>query len=229
MNKAREAAEAEVYKWVEAILPNGGMPAKYKTLFGAMDDAAFDAYMKKLASGEEILSIEAPIQSKAKISIENNFAVAKKLGHEFFEKLWLTDPATGTVYLTPHRYLVIDLPLRRQQQMLVEKVSIPENNRHVDEMTGQPSGDSHSSSLTFPELQVLYARGCNATIEELAKFRGGDLKAFQRMNRQAQESGGVSMAAIKEMGSTQVKSTETLYTYLVCMHYSNTLLTKDNT
>ncbi len=223
MNKQRAAAEAEVYKWVEEIIPGGGMVEKYKALFAQIDDAAFHEYMSKLANGETVLSIEVPNLQKAKLTVENNLRVAKALGHEFFEQIWYTDPATGVVYLTPHRYLIVDLPLRRQQQMLVEKSSIPENNRHVDEMTGQPSGDSHSSSLTFPELQVLYARGGDAIIEELIKFRGGDLKAFQRMSRQAQETGGVSMAAVKQLGPTRVKSTETLGAYLYCMHYANNL------
>lgn len=221
MNKQRAAAEAEILLWMEKIHPGGGMVEKYKTLLKELSDEEFHNYMTQLADGTAVLSIEVPNLETSKITIENNLKLAKELGHEFFERLWLTDPATDTVYLTPHRYLVIDLPLRRQQQMLVEKSSIPESNRHVDDLTGQPSGESHAASLTFPELQVLYARGADALIEEYIKFRGGDTKAFQRMNRQAQATGGVSLEAIKQQGPTRVKSTETLGTLLTAAHLSN--------
>lgn len=223
MKTNRAAAEAEVLKWVGKIAPGGGMVEKYQATFAAMSDKEFDTYMHKLADGTATITIESPNFAKAKITTENNLKVGKEMGHEFFQHLWLTDPATGLQYKTPLKYLIIDLPLRRQQQMLVEKSSIPENNRHVDELTGQPSGDSHSSSLTLPELQVLYARGGDAVIEELAKFRGGDLKAFQRMTQIAQTTGRVSMAQVKLLGPTRVKSTESLSTLMTCMHLSNNL------
>ena len=223
MTPKRKQAEAEIISWVEKLVPGGGMAAKYETLFKTMDDAQFTAYMQQLHDGSAVLSVEVPNLTKTKLSVQNNFKIAKELGHEFFEQLWLTDPATGTVYLTPHKYLVVDLPLRRQQQMLIKKTSIPESNKQVDEMTGQPTGDSHAASMTFPELQVLYARGADAVIEELIKLRGGDTKAFQRMNRQATATGGVSIAAVKQQGPTRVKSTETLGTLLTAMHLSNNL------
>lgn len=224
MNKQRAAAEAEIYKWVDKLIPGGGQSEKFKALFADMSDAQFHKYMEDLRDGREILTVQVPNLTKTKLSIENNFKVAKELGHEFFQRLWLTDPATGRTYLTPRHYLVIDLPFRRQQQMLVKKSSIPETNRHVDEMSGQPSGDSHSSSLTFPELQVLYARGCNKSIEELIKFRGGDTKAFLAMNRVAAETGGVSLDAVSNsLGPTRVKSTETLGVLLQAAHLSHNL------
>jgi hypothetical protein len=220
----RKAAEAAVYKWIAELIPGDDFNVKrYKTLFAQMSDAQFDAFMELLESGEEVLSFENPNLSEHKLTIENNFRVAQLLEHPFFERVWLTDPATGVRYLSPIPYLIVDLPLARQQQMLVEKMSIPENNRHVDELTGQPTGDSHSSSATFPEIQGLYAQGLNQVILELIKFRGGDTVARQRMDRSILETGGVRMDAVEALGPTRPKSTETLSTLLNGMHLSNTL------
>lgn len=224
-NKERRAkVEAYIIKMVGELLPSDPHnPEKYRTLFAQMDDDAFEAYVTALGDGSQILSIEAPNLSKHKLTIENNFRVAEMIGHPFFERLWLTDPATGTKYLSPVKYLIVDLSLRRQQQMLVEKRSIPDNNRHVDDTTGQVTGDSHSSSLTFPELQNLRAQGLEYTAIELTKFRGGDIIGLQRMNRSLLETGGADLDAIEALGPTRPKSVQTLSNLLFGMHIDNNL------
>jgi len=220
----RAKTEAYIIKMVGELLPGDPHnPEKYRVLFAQMDDDAFENYVKALGSGEQILAIEAPNLSKHKLTIDNNFRVAEMIGHKFFERLWLIDPATGTRYLSPVEYLIVDLSLRRQQQMLVEKRSIPDNNRHVDDTTGQVTGDSHSSSLTFPELQNLRAQGLEYTAVELTKFRGGDIVGLQRMNRSLLETGGVDLDAIEALGPTRPKSVQTLSSMLFGMHIDNNL------
>lgn len=221
-NGNRKAATAEIIRIVEAIYPGGGNGKIYSEMLGKLDDDAFERYMDQLESGEEILFLIAPNLSDTKLTVENNLKVAKELGHEFFQRLWLTDPTTQRVYLTPQKYLVVDLPTRRQQQLLVKKIAIPQHNRSSDDLTGQPTGDSHGSSLSFPELQVMYAQGFDRNIEELIKFRGGDLKALRAMSQQLIETGAASQDAIKRT-PTQVKSTQTLGTFLSGMHLANTL------
>lgn len=218
----RQAATDEVVKWIDQLLPGSPNAQLYRERLEKLSNAEFEAYMAKLRDGEEILSLIAPNLSDNKLSVERNLKVAKELGHDFFQRLWLTDPKTGTTYLTPVKYLVIDLPLRRQEQLLIKKISIPEDNRHVDELSGQPAGPSKGSKVSFPETQVLYAQGLDRSIEELLKFRGGDIKAFQAMNRQIIETGGASQDAIKRTPS-RVKSTETLSVFLKSMHLDNTL------
>lgn len=218
----RKAATAEAVKWLEELLPGSENARVFEEQLNRLSDAQFDAYIGKLESGEATVSLTAPNLSKHKLTIENNLRVAKLLGHDFFERLWLTDPVTNVLYLTPVKYMVVDLPLRRQQQLLVEKMSVPEDNNHIDELTGQPAGVSAAARVSFPELQVLYAQGLDASIEELIKFRGGDIKAFQAMNREIVNTGGASMASIKRV-PTRVKSTETLSTILKAMHLDNTL------
>ncbi|MBE0438344.1 MAG: hypothetical protein IBX57_01060 [Gammaproteobacteria bacterium] len=222
----RKKATETILEYVEKIYPGGGNKEMYETILAKMSDKQFDAYMKKLASGEETLFMVAPNLSKARLSVERNIKIAKELGHEFFQRLWLTDDVTGEAYLTPIPYLVIDLPLRRQAQLLSKKSSIPQNNDQVDELTGQYSGKPRGASLSFPELQTLYAQGLEKTIEELIKFRGGDEDAFRAMNKAMIDGGAVSLDQISSKINSNVKSTQTLSTILKAMHLDNTLLNK---
>lgn len=217
----REAATKEILKWVEELLPGGGNKEIYEKALGKMTNAQFDDYMKKLESGEEVLSLTVPNLSKKRLSVERNLKVAKKLGHNFFQRLWLTDPHSGSTYLTPIPYLVVDLPLRRQAQLLTKKISIPESSDTADVLTGQATGPSKGASLSFPELQTLHAQGLEKTIEELIKFRGGDEEAYRAMNKELIDKGSVSLDSIQT--NSRVKSTETLSTFLKAAHIQNNL------
>lgn len=218
----RKAATAMILKYIEQILPGSPNTAFYAKRLPEMTDKEFDQFMKNLEDGSEILTIKTPNLSKQKLSLDRNLAIAKELGHEFFQYLILTDPTTGEVYRTPVKYLVIDVPLRRQVQLLQSKATIPENNKHVDELSGQSTGPSKGSKISFPELQVLFAQGLDSTITELIKFRGGDAKAFNAMNRAIIENGGVSIDYLSQF-NTKVKSVTTLSTLLKTIHLDNTL------
>lgn len=218
----REKATKEILKYIEKILPGSPNTKMWEEQLNALSDKAFDSYMKQLESGEETLYLVVPNLSDYKIDVQRNIKVARELGHDFFEKLWLTDPTTGQEYLSPVKYLVVDLPLRRQVQLLVKKSSIPDDNDHIDELTGQPTGDSKGSKISFPELQVLFAQGHENVILELIKFRGGDEKAFNAMNRSIIETGGVTLESLEKV-PTKVKAVTTLSTLLKAMHLDNTL------
>lgn len=188
-----------------------------------LSDEQFDAQMKRQLSGEDFISLIVPnLDSKVRISVERNMAQAKKMGIEFFQHLRITDQVSGVTFITPKKYLVCLLPIRRQAQTLEKKISIPDDNRHIDESTGQATGVSKGSSVSFPELQVLYAQGFDKAIVEMIKFRGGDTKAFQAMNKVVNDTGHVSLNQLSRMG-TEVKATTSLRTYFRAMHLEPTL------
>ncbi len=218
----RKAATEEIVRCLELLLPGSESIKITRQRLEALSDKAFAEYMRQLRDGEQCLSLQVPNLTNPKLEIETLLRAAEKLKVPVFERIWVTDQITGETYQTPKAYPVVDLPVRRQQQMLIKKISIPEDNRHVDDLTGQPSGPSASSSISFPELQVLSSQGLDRSIEEMIKFRGGDTKAFEMMNRQAIQNGTVSQDAIKQT-PTKVRSTETLNALLKSMHLDNTL------
>jgi hypothetical protein len=219
----RAAAEAVILKRIEQMAPGGPTTQIYKDLFAGMDDQAFHAFYLKLKNREIRLPIIAPNLSDSPLTIENALAMGKDMGHDFYSRI-LIDPRDGVTpaYLTNKRYIVLDLPYRRQAQLVDKKARIPKHNRSIDELTGQPSGDSKGSKLSSPEIQVLAALDLPEMITEFLKARGGDVKAFDAMNDMIDKTGAVSMESIEHLAGG-VESTRSLSTYFNAMHLSNTL------
>lgn len=223
-NKNRKAAEDFIIEMIGKIIPGEENKNIYLSLFKSMSDEDFDKFITDLEQDTSRLAIVAPNFGKENLSVERNLKVAEELGHNFFERIYIESEDNPT-YLTPIPYMVVDLPLRRQAQLLIKKISIPEDNNSVDDFTGQPSGKSQGSKISYPETQVMASMGLDNSLIEMIKYRGGDTKGFQAMNTSISRTGSVSLEAIKNY-SGGVESTRTLSTYLRCMHLDNTMLSK---
>lgn len=218
----RKAAEAFIIKHINEILPDKSNEKLYLDLFASMNDKEFDSFMSDLETKKQRLCVILPGFTKSKISVEKNLQLGKKLGVNFFQKIWMPKEGNVPRYLTPITYLVMDLPVRKASQILDKKMSVPENNNTIDNLTGQPTGDSGASRVSYPELQVLAGMGLDKSILELFKYRGGDVRGYQALNQSIDRTGDVSL---KEMSKYQsgVESTKTLKTYLTGMHLENNL------
>lgn len=223
MDQNRKAAEKELLACIEAILPGSPNTQIYRDIFKGMPDNEFDRWIVELENGTRQLSIIAPEMVQPTLSVERNLDLAEEWGHKFYERIWM-DPQNGSpAYLSNDSYLVIDLPMKRQAQFLIKKISIPEDNRSIDTFTGQPTGKSKGSKISWPELQILAALGgFDETISEFFKFRGGDLQGFNAMNDMIYRTGGVSLNAVGTLG-TKVKAVQSLSTLLTSSHLTNTL------
>jgi hypothetical protein len=224
-NPNRKRTEQSIINDVEAILPGGGNGEIYRQLFAKMDDAQFDQFMTDLINEVKRLSLIAPNFSQAKLSVERNLALGKEWGHKFFQRVWVEGDENTPTYLTPIPYLVAEGIVRRQAQLLVKKISIPEDNSSVDDFTGQPTGKSKGSKISYPEIQVLAAMGLDDCLIEMIKYRGGDTKGFLAMNTSISKTGDVSLDGIKHLAGG-VEATRTLKTFLMGMHLNNTLMQK---
>lgn len=219
----RQAAEAELINVIESIIPGSQNTKIYQEIMAVMPNNEFEQWIDDLESGARYLALIVPERGEASLSVERNLDLAEKWGHKFFEKIWM-DPQNGApAYLSNDEYFVCDLPLKRQAQFLIKKISIPEDNRSVDTLTGQPTGKSKGSKISWPELQILAALGgFDETIAEFFKFRGGDLQGFNAMNDMIYRTGGVSLNSINTLG-TKVKAVQSLSTLLTSMHLADTL------
>jgi len=191
-------------------------------MLDALDDAGFDAWMARLESGEDFVPILAPPLNHTQLTTENNLKVAKEWGIEVYQHLRYTEPTTGLVITTPHKYLLLECPVRRQIQTLESKSSIPNDTKVINETTGQAAGESKSSAITLPETMVMYGNGYDKVLEELLKFRGGDQKGMRLMDQSLYDTGGVSLDGLKRF-DTKVASTQTLASYLKSAHLNNNI------
>lgn len=222
MSGNRTKAEAFILKYIEALLPGSDNTEMYKAMFSNMSDKQFSEFMNDLESGEKTLTIIAANMAKQTLDVSRNLKLAEELGHSFFHKLWINNNNDTPTYLTNIKYMVLPLPLRRQAQILEKKISVPEDNRSVDDFTGQPTGKSKGSKISYPETQIMAALNLDQSLIEMLKYRGGDTKGFNAMNESISKTGGVSLDSISSKAGV-VKSTQTLSTLLKGMHLDNTL------
>lgn len=225
-NKRRET-EAFILKYITKILPSSKSVEIYKALFKQMNDKAFDRWMCDLRDGKNGLVIICPNFRNKHISVENNLKIGRELGHEFFQRLHIGPRGNNPGYLTPIKYLIVDLPARRAAQSLIKKISISDSNKGVDKLSGQlvNTKDTKSARLTHPELQLLVSMGLDATLLELMKYRGGDIGGFRAMNLMISKYGHANLGVLNQY-TTGVESTKTLSSYLRAMHLKNNLADK---
>lgn len=216
----RKKAEAVAIDALNLIDKSGRSAKEFQRLLKDLSDEQFIELINAIDDKTYFVPIIMDNLTDHAVTLENNLAIAPKFGYEFFQRLKVTDEKTGQTYLTPLPYLVLHLPVRRQIQTLENKVSIPEDNKHIDEMTNQPTGVSKGSSLSFPELLVIYSQGNNRGIVEFIKYRGGDLQGMRAMENMLVQTGHASMDQLDTMG-TEVKSTQTLGILLKGMHLDN--------
>ena len=215
----RKAAEAVILHWIAKIDPSGANNELMQQQFARMNDEQFNEWMETIRRKEDTIAMVAPNLDKGRrMSTANNLAVAPEMGVEFFQQVWKTDPHTGEQWLTPIKYLVCHVPVRRQIQTRENKMAVPKDNSKVDESTGQVTGDSGKSSISSPEMLVLVSSGLYKTVEEFMKVRGGDETALRFSDLSILNTGGVSLNQIGKLG-TRAKSTSTFATFLRGMHF----------
>lgn len=218
----RAEAEAEIVKFIGEIDKSGKNVELYRTKFSEMSDAEFGRFIDALENGTERLCVVAPNFSEVKLTVDNNFRVAEMLDYSFFQRIYMPARDGLPAYLTPIPYPIFDIPLRRQAQLLEKKISIPQDNNSVDNLTGQVTGASKGSKISWPETEVIASMGLDKSLTELLTVRGGDAGAYNAMSTMIQRTGYVSLHDI-EPYATGVKSKKALNVLLNSMMLSSTL------
>ena len=191
---------ALILKVMDALDPSGTNSERYKNMFKTMSNKQFMKFMKQIKNGEAQLYVEFP-NLKLQIKMENIYKAADITKTELFQKIWMTDPVTEERVLSNEKYLIANVPIRRMQQTIFKKLSVPSGDSKTDTLTRQVMGDDQSSSLSNPEAQMLHAKGLDTTLTELMKVRGGDPVAYSEFKRQLEEVGSVNLTEVMKTPS----------------------------
>lgn len=213
------------------MIPGTPMVGVWEETIMGMSDKELDQFIQALENGVQdmpdpnkpstLITLIVPnLDKNNRLSVERNLALAKKMGYDFFEQLWLTNSVTGKVSLTNRKYLSLLLPIRRQAQTLDAKMGMPDNDQKVDDLTGQVTGDSKESSISYPEIQMLDAQGLEKTILELVRPRGGDEDAWRLMKSELINTGEFSQAMLDTLDS-RAKVNKSFSHILNGMHIRN--------
>lgn len=215
----RKKAEALILEFFKDLDTTGYNVEQYKKVFASMSDKDFHEYMEGIRDGSKGLITFAPLYNSKGLTTENNLKVGKKYNIPLFEKLIFTNDENRPDHKTTIEYLVLDLPVRRQSQNIIKKISVPDNNKSIDNLTYQPTGASKGAKVSYPELQVLIGMGLDNSINELIRYRGGDKGGFAAYNAMTFRYGSVNLKTISNY-TTGVESTKAFKTFLLSMHLS---------
>ena len=191
-----------ICKLCDTMEPSGLNSKRYRQIIGNMNDKEFDQFMNYMKEGKWQLHIVAP-NMIVNLQNEDLLKACDMIGLDLFQKVWMYDRATGRKFLTDNKYMFVKLPIRRQQQFLDEKISVPDNDRTIDGLTGQVTGDSRSCSITNPEIQILAARGLDKTLKELVNVRGGNIHGYSEFRRMLEENGEADLDMIDPNSRTR--------------------------
>lgn len=186
----------------------------YEEVFERMDEDDYRKLAERYRAGNFYFPIIVDNMGEEIIDEHKVMKVGESIGVEYFQHCRLTDPETGEEYVTPIKYLVLDIPGRRLIQHISDKMSTAENNRVTDHLAGQATGVSKASSISSPELNVMNAKGLTYGPLEMMKVRGGDAIAYDAALKSIEETGTFSMDAVSQLGS-KPKVVETLYELLL--------------
>jgi len=216
--KNRKKTEEFIISFIKKLTGTDFNVNLYKNLFKSMNNKEFDEFMVKLRDKEFILPAIVPHDAGVvKVTLENNIKVGKELGHNFFQHLILGPTEDGPKRRTKYPMLVHLAPMRRMKQTIAKGLSVSEHDKTRDSLTGQVSGVSKSSSISYPELQLLVSMGMEHSINELLISRGGDEGSMRAEKQALLRYGNVSNDFVSQYG-TGVTSTKTLKAYFNGMH-----------
>lgn len=219
---SRAAATKLAIEQVDVLDPSKAAGKKLKQLLDNLTDKQFEAMIEKIEKGEYYLPFFMPNLTNAAPKWGHIKTASEKLKVPLWRRVWMTDPKTGIKMLTKHPLFVAHLPVRRQIQLLVSKISLPEDTKHVNDLTDQPTGVSANSSISVPEASILVGIGANKAAEEFLAVRGGDPGALRAMEQSIHDTGNVGMTTV-EASAQGATSTKTLSTMLSGMHYDTNL------
>ena len=214
----------EVTKWfvdkINLLQPGNSNVAMYKEYLSSLSDVEFSELMAKLKSGDIILPYYSANLHDKDVGITEALKVGDSLGINFFQQLQITDDISGTTYITPERYFIVYLPIRRQSQHVDKGKSVAKNNKYTDTLTGQATGPSRTSRLSLPEIINLESAGLHSAILEFINIRGGNILGFREAKRSTLDTGQYTLKDIGELGSRPT-STATLHAFLLGMMLDN--------
>lgn len=223
MNPKRQKIEAwclDLLKQLDA----SGLNAKIyqEKVFKPMTDVQFHTFIQDLKSKKRHLVVYAPNYGPVKLDLRKNIAIAKKLGRNYFEKIWIEGRDDLPTQLTPVTYFVIPTVVRRQAQLITKGVSVPKNMRTINALTGQPTGDSQAAKISMPELQLCVSAGMMKSMEELMKYRGGDVRGGAALHGMLVRFGRASLKTLQPFASG-VESTNYVNSLFTAAHIQTNL------
>lgn len=220
MIERRKKAQEYILKHISMIDPTGNNTERYQAIFQKMSDKDFDTFMTNIKEGRQKLFVYAP-NMENNLNLNDILKTGESLNLKLLDKLRLWDSSTQKYYTTPHEYLVVNLPIRRLKQYLKDKISVPDDDRKTDALSGQVIKPDKGSSVSMVEMQTMISKGLHNSIAELTNVRGGNIAAYADFKAELEETGEGSLKTSAE--NSRPRAAVVAGVYLTSMMLENNL------
>lgn len=190
--KKRKRQEDRIQKTLRTEDPSGYNNKLMEQFFRSLDDKAFDQWMHDLRDKKVSIPIYTP-PFKVHLQLKDLIKAADDIGVKLFEKIRMWDKVGKRFFMTQHAYCLLRLPVRRLKQYLMDKMSVPDNDKVINPITGQVTKPDKGSALSLPELQTMNSKDLRASMTELANIRGGNIPGYASYKAALEERGEVDL------------------------------------
>jgi len=208
--------EAFIIEFIREVTKSDLNVKLYKDMFKDMSDKDFTDLMIRFRDGDILNIIVDSDQSKNKITVENNLKIAKKYGRPMFQHVTTVGDKDMPSTVSLHKNFLQIMPFRRTKQTIEKGISVSTDSKHVDLLTGQPSGVSASAKISNPETQILIGMGLSDTATELNVDRS-DSQRSNILISGIKKYGDIPDEVVDKYGE-QTRTSQTLKAYLAGMH-----------
>lgn len=212
----RQKAIAYWLETMEELAPGNPNVEYYRKRLNELSDEDFEHLVKEINEGRYVMPYTEPNFSNTRLDKARNLSIMEKRGIPLRHRI-IIDDGVNPPHMTARKFIVLPLPWSRHGQVLDKKISIPTDSNVIDQFTGQPTGPSKGSKISFPEAQMLNAQSLPNTLTELIKSRGGDIEAKNVLDNQLGTRGEVRLEELEAAGG-EVRSTTMLRTSFLAMH-----------
>ena len=220
MSKNRKKVEDFICHVLDKVDPSGFNSQRRREEFKKMSDKEFDDYMHALKDMKTKIPIEAP-NMKVVLKQKDLIKAAEVLGLKLFERIKIWDSSTQRYYRTPYTYLVLELPIRRVKQYLMNKISVAESDKVVNPLSGQVTKPDKGSAISRVEAQTYDSKNLHKNLDELLTVRGGNLEAYSAFKMALETTGHARLDEIDF--TTGVRSVIVAQVLLESLHLENNL------
>lgn len=218
----RKLIEEGILAFAKEITPGGGNARIYKNIFETVSERQFEEIWESIKRNGYIPVFMDNFDQKEMIDYDAAIALGKKWGIELEQPVTFMDPDTGIVHTTPENTVVGIAEVAKQRQILIKKIGAAKHDFDVDDLTGQPIGDSKGAGISNPEIHMLLALKLPTMAKELAGVKGGDAGAYREYKNQLTTTGNTTVNSALKAG-TGAKSLKTASWLLFGRHLDNTM------
>jgi hypothetical protein len=167
--KIREEIETLIYKVFDTLDSTGTNTEHYSVMFSKMSDKRFLDYLKKTKWPFRFHTVPFDVEP----TVDDCHKASNIIGFKLFDKVALPhihQDRNGNPVVS-NEAMIIDIPIKRMQQIVSKKTSTPSDITKRDMKTGVLLSDDKGAKTSDREMEALVFQGLDSTAKEMGRHK----------------------------------------------------------